>query len=74
MTPRDLTLTALAGQAIESVTDADGRVFRTFGRSAAAGSSRRVLRRAQSYLGPVQLFLLVNVLFFFVQAARRSRA
>jgi Protein of unknown function (DUF3667) len=72
MTPRDLTLRALLGQALESITDADGRVFRTFAtlcRRPGELTAAYLRGERKRYVGPVQVFLLVNVLFFFVQAA-----
>ncbi|HZF29773.1 MAG TPA: DUF3667 domain-containing protein [Gammaproteobacteria bacterium] len=72
MTPSDLTLGALLGQALESITDADGRVFRTFAtlcRRPGELTAAYLRGERKRYVGPVQLFVLVNVLFFFVQAA-----
>jgi hypothetical protein len=72
MTPSDLTLRALLGQALESITDTDGRVFRTFAtlcRRPGELTAAYLRGERKRYVGPVQLFLLANVLFFFVQAA-----
>ncbi len=69
---RDLSALALLSQVVESVTNADGRIFRTF--------SALVLRpgeltlayaegRRKPHLAPFQLFVIANVLFFFLQSA-----
>jgi hypothetical protein len=69
--PGDLTLGHLLGQAIETITNTDGRVF---------GSVRDLLirpgkltsayieGRRKPYIAPLPLFLVTNVAFFAVQS------
>jgi hypothetical protein len=70
--PAELTLGSLGAQAAESLTNADGRVFRTF-KALLMQPGELTLAYAQgrrkSYIGPFQLFVLANVLFFLLQSA-----
>jgi hypothetical protein len=71
-TPRDLTFVALLGEAFESSTDTDGRAFRTFAtllRWPGELTAAYLRGERKRYIGPIQLFLIANVVFFFVQAS-----
>src|SRR5262245_14253272 len=68
----DLTVAGLVGHALESLTDVDGRVFRTvhdlvLRPGALTAAYMRGQRRP--YFAPFQLFLVTNVLFFVLQSA-----
>ena len=68
---RDLGVLALLSQVIESITNVDGRIFRTFSAlflrpgelTLAFAEGRR-----KRYLAPFQVFLIANVAFFFLQS------
>src|SRR4051812_20757375 len=68
-TPHDLTLAALLGEWLESLTNTDGRVFRTFAALLRPGELTAAYLRGERnrYVGPIQVFLIANVVFFFVQ-------
>lgn len=71
-TPHDLTLAALFGEWLESLTNTDGRVFRTFAtlvRRPGELTAAYLRGERNRYVGPIQLFLIANVVFFFVQAS-----
>jgi hypothetical protein len=71
-TPHDLTLAALLGEWLESLTNTDGRVFRTFAtllRRPGELTAAYLRGERNRYVGPIQVFLIANVVFFFVQAA-----
>jgi hypothetical protein len=68
----DLTITGLVGHAVESLTNVDGRVFRSvrdlvIRPGALTAAYMRGQRRP--YFPPFQLFLVTNVLFFVLQSA-----
>jgi hypothetical protein len=69
--PRELTLRGLLHQALEALTNIDGRVLRSF---RALVTSPGVLTvaflegRRKPYLGPVALFLVANVIFFAAES------
>jgi hypothetical protein len=69
-TPEDLGVAALLGQGLESLANTDGRVFRTFATLLRPGALTLAYLRGdrRRYIAPVQLFLTVNVVFFFIQA------
>jgi hypothetical protein len=70
--PKDLSLRAFVIETFHTLTDVDGRVVRSFRAllfqpgllTQAYGQGRR-----KEYLGPLQIFLVANVLFFGVEAA-----
>ena len=69
---QDLTIAGLVGHALESLTNVDGRVFRSvrdlvIRPGALTAAYMRGQRRP--YFAPFQLFLVTNVLFFVVQSA-----
>jgi hypothetical protein len=69
---KDLTMRALFAQAVESLTNTDGRVYRSFKTLLLRpGELTRAYAegRRKPYVGPVQLFLVANVLFFLLQSA-----
>jgi len=74
--PQELTLHGLAGQAFEALTDVDGRLLRSVralllqpgSLTLAYGEGRR-----KPFIGPFQLFLLANVVFFAVQSLTHTR-
>lgn len=69
--PHDLTLLGLGEEVVEQVTHTDGRIFHTF-----ASLIRRPGELTDSYvrgsrrpvLGPLQVFLIANVIFFGMQS------
>jgi hypothetical protein len=68
----DLTVAGLVGHAFESLTNVDGRVFRSvrdlvFRPGTLTAAYMRGQRRP--YFAPFQLFLVTNVLFFVLQSA-----
>jgi hypothetical protein len=69
--PRDLTLTGLLRQVAEIFTNIDGRVLRSF-RMLLRYPGMLTVAYAQGqrkpYIGPFQIFILANVLFFAVQS------
>jgi hypothetical protein len=69
---QDLTIAGLVGHALESLTNVDGRVFRSvrdlvIRPGALTAAYMRGQRRP--YFPPFQLFLVTNVLFFVLQSA-----
>jgi hypothetical protein len=69
---RDLTVAGLVGHALESLTNVDGRVFRSIRDlvmrpGALTAAYMRGQRRP--YVAPFQMFLVTNVLFFVLQSA-----
>jgi len=68
---RDLRVPALLGQIVESITNVDGRVFRTF-KALVLRPGELTLAyaegRRKQYLLPFQVFLIANVAFFFSQS------
>ena len=71
MRPRDLTLRGLFDQLIEAFSSLDGRLLRSFRllltRPGALTLAYSAGRR-KAFAGPVQLFLIANVLFFAIQS------
>lgn len=69
--PRDLTLRGLLRQLVEAFSSLDGRILRSFRllvtRPGALTVAYTVGRR-KALAGPIQLFLIANVLFFAVQS------
>jgi len=69
--PQELTLHGLASQAVEAVTDVDGRLLRSL-RSLVSRPGLLTVAYAEGrrkpFIGPVSLFLTTNVLFFAVEA------
>lgn len=70
---RDLTLSAFLHYALEAVTNADARLYRTL--RALLGSPGLLTRefvagRRRLYVAPLQLFLVMNVVFFVVLQVR----
>jgi Protein of unknown function (DUF3667) len=69
--PHDLTLSGFAEQAIEAVSHADGRVFRSFRALLTRPGSLTlayVNGQRKPFVGPIQLFLIANVLFYLLQS------
>jgi hypothetical protein len=69
---RDLTIAGLVGHALESLTNVDGRVFRSIRDLAIRpGALTAAYMRGQRkpYVAPFQIFLVTNVLFFVLQSA-----
>lgn len=69
--PNDLMFRHLIEQAIETVSNTDGRVFRSFRDLAlhpGVLTASYVQGRRKPYIGPLQLFLIANVLFFAMQS------
>jgi len=69
--PSDLTLRHLIGQAIETITNTDGRVFgsvRDLLIRPGALTAAYIEGRRSPYLAPLPLFLLMNVVFFAMQS------
>lgn len=67
----ELTLRGLLGQAFEAITNIDGKLLRSFRdlvMRPGALTVAYVEGRRRPYLGPVALFLVVNVLFFAVES------
>ena len=69
--PHQLTLTGLAEQAVESLSHVDGRIARTMrtlllkpGRLTEAW----IRGERRGWMGPFQLFLFLNIVFFFSQS------
>jgi hypothetical protein len=75
---RDLTLAAFGRYAIASITNADAKLYLTMRRLVGApGVLTRdfVAGRRRPYIGPLRLFLLVNVVYFLlVQVGWGTRA
>lgn len=71
LSPRDLGVLALLGQVLESVTNVDGRAFRTF-RALFLRPGELTLAflegRRKQYIAPFQVFLIANVAFFLLQS------
>ncbi len=74
--PRDLSLRSLLKQAAHAVSSVDGRVARSF-REVAIRPGVLTLAylqgRRKPYLGPFQLFLVANVMFFALQSFTGAR-
>lgn len=69
--PADLTFGHLVTQAIETISNTDGRVFasvRDLAIHPGVLSASYVQGRRKPYIGPLQLFLLANVIFFAMQS------
>ncbi|HEV7667975.1 MAG TPA: DUF3667 domain-containing protein [Thermoanaerobaculia bacterium] len=69
--PRDLTLRGLFDQLVEAFSSLDGRLLRSFRRLVSRPGALTVAYiagRRKPFAGPVQLFLIANVLFFAVQS------
>jgi hypothetical protein len=71
LAPRDLRVVALLGHVLESITNVDGRIFRTF-KALVLRPGELTLAyaegRRKQYLLPFQVFLIANVAFFFLQS------
>ena len=72
---RDLTLRGLFGQLVQAVSNIDGRLFRSLSclvghPGALTIAYTRGMRKP--YLGPFQMFLLANVLFFTMQSMTKT--
>lgn len=71
LSSRDLGVLALLGQVFESITNVDGRAFRTF-RALFVQPGELTLAflegRRKQYIAPFQVFLIANVAFFFLQS------
>jgi hypothetical protein len=68
----DLSVLALLSQVVESVTNADGRIFRTFFALVLRPGELTLAYaegRRKPYVAAFQLFLIANVAFFFLQSA-----
>ena len=68
----DLTIAGLLGHALESLTNVDGRVFRSVRDLVTRpGALTAAYMRGQRrpYVAPFQMFLVTNVLFFVLQSA-----
>lgn len=66
----DYSLKHVAEEALEAVAHVDGRVFSTFRRLVLEPgllAKNFLAGRRKSQMGPVQLFLICNVLYFFMQ-------
>ena len=73
--PRDLTLRGLLEQALEALTNVDGRLLRSFRYLLTAPGALTVAfieGRRQAFLGPVALFLVANVVFFGAESLTRG--
>ncbi len=67
---RDLTLRSFLVEAFHTLTDVDGRLVRSFRALVPRPGELTVAYRdgrRKAWLGPVQIFLIANVLFFAVQ-------
>src|SRR5262245_28811241 len=66
----DLGVLTVIGQVFESITNVDGRAFRTI-RALFVQPGELTLAflegRRKQYIAPFQVFLIANVAFFFVQ-------
>jgi hypothetical protein len=74
--PADLTFGHLLTQAIETISNTDGRVFgsiRDLAIRPGALTSAYIEGRRKPYLAPLPLFLLINVAFFAVQSLTNWR-
>jgi hypothetical protein len=68
---RDLSLRDLTGRFLSAFSSLDGRLarsFRTLLTRPGALTEAYVAGRRRAYLGPLQMFLLANALFFAVQS------
>lgn len=71
LAPRDLTLGGMLAQLFHAFTNVDGRLIQSFRcllNRPGALTVAYVNGRRASYIGPFQLFLLANVLFFAAQS------
>jgi Protein of unknown function (DUF3667) len=69
--PRDLTLRGLLDQAFEAITSIDGKLLRSFRDLVARPGALTVAfveGRRKPYIGPIALFLVINVVFFAVES------
>src|SRR4249919_903198 len=69
--PHDLSLAGFAEHAVEEVAHVDGRVLRTFRALLTRPgvlTESYVIGRRKPLLGPLQVFLIANLLFFGVQS------
>ena len=69
--PQELTLHGLASQALEALTDVDGRLLRSLRALVTRPGLLTVAYaegRRKPFIGPVSLFLTTNVLFFAIEA------
>jgi hypothetical protein len=67
----DLTLRHLIAHAIETISNTDGRVFgslRDLALRPGVLTAAYIQGRRKPYIGPLQLFLIINVLFFAMQS------
>ena len=71
LSARDLGVLALLGQVFESITNVDGRAFRTF-RALFLQPGELTLAflegRRKQYIAPFQVFVIANVAFFSLQS------
>lgn len=68
---RDINVTGLLGQAVEALTNTDGRLFRTcYALVLRPGELTAAYMRGERkrYIAPFQLFLIANVAFFLAQS------
>ena len=76
LSARDLGVLALLGQVFESITNVDGRAFRTF-RALFLQPGELTLAflegRRKQYIAPFQVFVIANVAFFSLQSLPASR-
>jgi hypothetical protein len=71
LAPRDLTLRGMFAQLLHAFTSIDGRLIRSFRclvNHPGVLTVAYVHGRRASYIGPFQLFLLANILFFAAQS------
>ncbi len=69
--PRDLSLRDMSGQFLRGFSSVDGRLmrsFRTLLTRPGELSLAHVAGRRRAFLGPLQLFLIANALFFAIQS------
>ena len=72
--PRDLKVDDLASRMFNAFSSVDGKVLRTFRALLVRPGSLTaayVAGRRRAFVGPLQLFLIANALFFFVQSWTR---
>ncbi|MEN7344325.1 MAG: DUF3667 domain-containing protein [Pseudomonadota bacterium] len=70
LTAKDRTVTAFFGRALEEFTDVDSRLLKTLRALIfSPGKLTVAFRRGErvGYIAPLQLFLLINVFYFFIQ-------
>jgi hypothetical protein len=74
--PRDLKVDDLAGQVFRAFSNVDGRLLRTFRALLLRPGTLAALYVAgqrRKYIGPLQLFLIANALFFAIQSLTRTQ-